>query len=190
VVPCCYADAKTKAYSSHVIYSDDHGKTWRLGGSSPLDRTDESAVVELADGRLMLNMRHSGGEKMARMVCLSRTDGVTWEDQHYDETLVEPACQGSILRYSWPEQGGASRILFSNPADAKQRDKMTVRLSTDEGKTWPTARMLYAGPAAYSSLAPLPDGSIGCLYERGQQHPYQTITLALFSLDWLLGQRD
>lgn len=63
---------------------------------------------------------------------------------------------------------------------------MTVRVSHDEGKTWPVAQLLHAGPAAYSCLAVLPDGTIACLYERGDKHAYETITLARFTMDWLL----
>ena len=53
-------------------------------------------------------------------------------------------------------------------------------------KTWPHARVLYAGPAAYSCLTVLPDGAIGCLYERGDKGPYERIVLARFSRDWIL----
>jgi sialidase-1 len=44
---------------------------------------------------------------------------------------------------------------------------------------------LHAGPAAYSCLTELADGAIGCLYERGRRHPYETITFAKFPLGWL-----
>ena len=37
------------------------------------------------------------------------------------------------------------------------------------------------------SLARLPDGSIGLLYEGGAQQAYENIRLARFSLDWLAG---
>ena len=67
---------------------------------------------------------------------------------------------------------------------------MTVRLSYDEGESWPGSRLLHAGPSAYSSLAVLPDGSIACLYERGDESPYETITLARFGLDWLSQGKD
>ena len=58
---------------------------------------------------------------------------------------------------------------------------MTVRLSRDEGKTWPVARVLHEGPSAYSCLAMLPNGDIGCLYERGEKNAYETLTFARFS---------
>jgi sialidase-1 len=74
--------------------------------------------------------------------------------------------------------------LFSNPANGErdQRNRLTVRMSEDEGRTWPVAKLLYAGPSAYSCLAVLPDGSIGCLYEAGQKHPYEKLVFAHFRL--------
>jgi len=64
---------------------------------------------------------------------------------------------------------------------------MTVRLSRDGGRTWPVARLLHEGPAAYSSLAVLRDKTIGLLYERGEAQPYERIAFARFNLRWLTG---
>ena len=76
-----------------------------------------------------------------------------------------------------------------NPAHAEpgQRRGMTVRMSEDEGKTWPVSRVLWPGAAAYSCLAVLPGGDIARLFEAGEEHPYQRIILARFSRDWLTG---
>ncbi len=84
---------------------------------------------------------------------------------------------------------GKSRILFSNP-DSKTRDHMTVRLSYDEGKSWPVSRLLHEGPAAYSGLCKLRDQTIGNLYERGSASPYERITFARFTLEWLTRGKD
>ena len=69
------------------------------------------------------------------------------------------------------------------------RVDLTVRLSSDSGKTWPVSRLLNAGRSAYSNLAILPDGTIACLYERGKSMPYETITFSRFTMNWLLGGR-
>ena len=110
---------------------------------------------------------------------------MTWSKLSYDTTLVSPRCQASLLRYTPSDVTGKSVVLFSNPADTSQRIKMTVRLSYDDGGTWPVGKVLHAGPSAYSCLTVLPDMNIGCLYERGDNHPYETITFARFSLRWL-----
>jgi sialidase-1 len=180
VVPCDNKVARTKARQSHVIYSDDRGKTWKLGGVVG-PNCNECQVVERADGSLLLNMR-SYQANNRRMVAVSKDGGETWTKPAEDPALVEPVCQASLVRLP----GKKARLLFSNPASTR-REKMTVRLSDDGGKTWPVSRELHAGPAAYSCLAVLPDGTLACLYERGDKKPYETITLARFSLGWLTG---
>jgi len=82
-----------------------------------------------------------------------------------------------------------NRLLFANPASTK-REKMTVRISYDEGRTWPASKTVYPGPSAYSCLAVLPDGSIGLLYERGITNPYESVTFARFTLEWLTDGKD
>jgi sialidase-1 len=179
VVPCDNYVAGSKTPQSHVIVSDDSGKTWKLGGVVG-PHCNESQVVELRDGTLMLNMR-SDRRANRRLVTVSKDGGDTFSKPVADRQLIEPVCQASILRCPG-ERGG---LLFSNPASTK-REKMTVRLSRDEGKTWTHARVLHDGASAYSCLAVLPDRTITCLYERGEKGAYETITLARFSLDWLI----
>jgi hypothetical protein len=179
VIPCDHQIAGSKAQHAHVIVSDDAGKTWKIGGDVG-PQCNESQVVELRDGSVMLNIRSYRGNNR-RLVAISKDGGDTFANPVEDKQLIEPVCQASILRYPG-EQGG---ILFANPASIK-RENMTVRLSRDEGKTWPHTRVLHAGPSAYSCLAMLPDGTIACLYERGEKSAYDTITIALFSLDWLV----
>ena len=108
----------------------------------------------LTDGRILLNFRSYFGRNL-RGRSWSSDGGMTWSESQDDPQLTEPVCQASLLRYSWPGAGGRSRLLFSNPA-ATERVRMTVRLSYDEGESWPGSRLLHAGPSAYSSLAVLP----------------------------------
>jgi sialidase-1 len=184
VVPCDHIEAASKHYYSHVLWSDDHGQSWVLGGRTPQHQVNECEVVELTGGRLMLNMRNYDRSEFTRKVSISEDGGQTWGKVRPDPALVEPICQASIRRYSWPEEAG-DRILFSNPAHADQRCNMTVRLSVDGGHTWPYARCLHAGPSAYSCLAVLPGGEVACLYEAGEKGPYESIVYARFSLAWL-----
>lgn len=194
VIPCdhSYDDPGGKVgdgpyeYGSHIIYSDDHGATWRLGGVIR-PGVNECQVVELADGKgtLLINMRSYSG-RHRRTQSLSRDGGMTWSEPADVAHLIEPVCQASIIRYSDIESGGGDRILFSNPASEK-REKMTVKMSRDHGETWTVERLLHPGPSAYSDLAVTLDGKICCLYERGVDQPYETITLARFDLEWLEG---
>lgn len=185
LIPCDHGTKGVKGNQSHVLFSDDHGATWVLGGSLALN-TDECTAVQLLDGRVYLNMRSYEG-KNRRAIATSQDGGKTWSDVTLDEALVEPVCQASVIRFSDGSGGDTPRLLFSNPANEK-RFRMTVRVSNDEGKTWSAGRMLYEGPSAYSDLAVLPDKTILCLYERGERGAYETITLARFSIGWLEGK--
>lgn len=168
-------------YGSHVIYSDDRGVTWNLGGTIR-PRMNECQVVEVADGNgsLLMNMRSYFGTNR-RALSVSRDGGLSWSDPEEASTLIEPVCQAALIRYSWPADPAGDLVLFSNPASTK-RENMTVKLSKDSGRTWVASKMLHAGPAAYSALAVLPNGEILCAYEKGAQHPYEEISLARLSL--------
>lgn len=182
VIPCDHIEAETKDYYSHVVFSDDYGATWVLGGRSPEPQVNECEVVELSDGRLMLNMRNYDRSQHQRQVAVSADGGLTWTDQRHDAALIEPVCQASIRGVGDPDGNGVRPVLFSNPASEENRENMTVRLSMDDGVNWERSVVLHAGASAYSDLAVLGDGSIACLYERGEKNPYETITFAQFAL--------
>jgi len=165
VIPCDCGDSKgwgewDKKGRSLVFYSDDHGKNWRLGGVT--DRgMNECEVVELADGALLLSMRNYFG-KNQRAFATSNDVGLSWSKPGHHAQVYCPTCQSSIHRYSLKPK---NVILYSGPG-GPGRENMTVRLSYDEGKTWPVSKVIYPGSAAYSDLIVLPDGTVGCLYER------------------------
>jgi len=164
---------------SHVIYSDDHGKSWRLGGVSA-EGMNECEAVELADGSVLLSMRNYYGRNQ-RAFALSRDGGLSWSEPKHHPQIYCPTCQASILRYSLAAEDGNNRILYSGPGGPGRRN-LTIRMSEDEGRTWPVAKVLYAGSSAYSDLVLLPDGKVGCLYERDN---YGKITFARFDIEWL-----
>ena len=189
VIPANHAEAGTGVHRSHLFFSDDGGRTWRLGANSEAG-TNESQVVELTGSRLMLNMRnHPAKPENFRMVATSADGGQTLSAAYTDRTLVEPPAQASILRMTSAKTQDRSRLLFANPASPK-RERLTVRLSYDEGSSWPSARVIHEGPAAYSSLVVLRNLSIGVLFERGDRSPYERITFARFTLEWLTEGKD
>lgn len=184
VVPADHIEAQSKKYYSHVIYSDDHGKSWKLGGRTPTDQVNECAVAELEGGRLLLNMRNYDRKFPCRKIAVSDNGGATWSEPEADSTLVEPICQGSLHRYSFASEG-KSRLLFANPASADARENMTLRISYDDGRSWDYAHVLYPGASAYSDVVRLPDDFIGCLYEAGRIHPYEGIVFERIHLSEL-----
>ena len=174
IIPCDHIEAVTNEYFSHIIYSDDHGKSWKLGGATPQEQVNECAIAELTDGRLMLNMRNYDRTQNTRKISISENGGLQWGNIYPDLTLIEPICQASLLTHSFADNG-AGKMLFLNPANETQRVNMTLRLSVDEGKSWAKSLVLHPGPSAYSDMTVLTNGNVGCFYEAGYVSPYQGI---------------
>jgi sialidase-1 len=165
------------------MFSDDHGKTWTLGGMSTGCQGYEPQIAELAGGRILLNSRNHS-DKPGRIISVSVDGGVSFQN-HYDERLSAKGCEASLLSYTVAEgrsAGEAIPMLFCGPGEGRRM--LTVRLSEDEGMTWPIAREVYSGHSAYSAMAVLPDGQIGVLYEKDA---YRRLSFVRFPLAWLEG---
>lgn len=166
------------------VYSDDHGKTWQAGKAVGTGM-DENKTVELSDGTIMLNSRDSAGSKF-RKVAYSDDGGVTYGEVTIDRELPDPTNNASIVRaFPNAERGSAEArvLLFSNAASQTGRTNGTVRASCDDGENWPIAREFQPGETAYSTLATLPDGDVGLLYEPG----HSSVRFAKFNMAWLRG---
>ena len=175
VVPCDHIEAGSRRYYSHAIYSDDGGASWQRGASTPKDQVNECAVVELSDGRLLLNMRNYDRTQRQRQIALSDDGGANWYEQRFAPELVEPICQASMVRWTGPTADAPGVLLFSNPASQEGRVRMTVHASVDDGATWDPLHVLHPGPSAYSQLVVLPNGEAACLFEAGDGSPYEAI---------------
>ncbi|GAA3727315.1 sialidase-1 [Spinactinospora alkalitolerans] len=163
-------------------YSDDNGETWDMGEPvGPL--MDENKTVELADGRVMLNSRTGSGAH--RLVAYSEDGGLTYSEPEPDHELIDPTNNAAILRYDEdapPTTPRAHWLLFSNTASTTARENLTVRMSCNDGRTWPISRVVDPGPSAYSTMVRLKDGTFGLFYERG---PYRHLTFVRFNAAWL-----
>jgi sialidase-1 len=191
-----------------TVYSDDHGATWHRGDIAVPDTADfpqanETNAVQLADGRVMLNVRTAG--KNLRTIVISKDGATHWTPPHLQQDLPDPICFASLERLSTKKTGGKNRLLFSNPDNltrqdgkdtpSKDRKNLTVRVSYDEGTTWTVKKPLEPGIAGYSDLALMPDGAILCLYETGSNSPpngalTRQLVLARFNLEWLTDGKD
>lgn len=175
LVPVWLNDEIRKNYRAAAVYSDDNGKTWKAGGIVPpsIEGANECMLFERADGTVAVNFR---SRERRRSVSVSKDGGETWSEPRKVEALADPVCQGSVLAVikKGKPQG---QVVFANPANEKARARMTLRLSKDGGETWPVEKVLHEGPAAYSDLAVDRKGNILCLYERGEQRPYERIWL-------------
>ncbi|MDQ3622122.1 MAG: glycoside hydrolase [Verrucomicrobiota bacterium] len=191
-----------------TIYSDDAGKTWQASEiavpcTDEWINPNETVAIELADGRVMLNVRNES-RAHRRLVTISEDGATGWSTPKFDDALLEPICMGSIIRLSLAKDGGRNRILFSNPdnlsrADGKEepgknrdRKNVSVKLSYDEGQTWAEAKPIEPGPSMYSDLAVTKSGTILCFYGRGEKPGFagERLTVARFNLEWLTDGRD
>lgn len=191
-----------------TIYSDDQGKTWQAGDiavpcTDEWINPNETVAIELADGRVMLNVRNES-KTHRRLVTISRDGAAGWSQPRFDEGLLEPICMAGLVRYSTAASGSKDRILFSNPhnlerADGKaepgksrDRKHVSIKLSYDEGQTWAVNKTVEAGYSAYSDLAVTKAGTILCFYGRAEKPNFagDRLTLARFNLEWLTDGRD
>ncbi|SHM84844.1 sialidase-1 [Chitinophaga jiangningensis] len=156
-------------YAAHGYYTDDHGKTFHLAATLPVPGSNESTAAELGNNRLILNARNQKGDKRMRIVGISNNGGHSWDSTYYDARLPDPVCEGSILHIGWKKKKAI--LAFANAADTLQRNHLTVRLSYDEGATWPVT-IPVAGTdnrkgdyIAYSDLVLFRNKRLGILYE-------------------------
>lgn len=198
-----------------TIYSDDHGKTWKRGAiisnngdvaasGDTIVNPNESVVVQLTDGRIMINMRNESS--LNRRLISYSADGISdWSKPAFDNDLFEPVCMASLIRVTG-RNADKSRIIFVNPDSRndpretnntrkvnKPRENITARLSYDEGKTWPVHKTLFSKGSGYSDLAVDKNGMIYCLYEvrnGGDKDWIYRIIIHRFNVEWLTDRKD
>ena len=159
-------------YFAHSFYSDDHGATFKLSEKLHLPGSNESTAAELSNNRMMLNARNQKGDIRLRIVAISSNGGASWDTSYFDQQLPDPVCEGSILNIGVKNK--KQILAFSNAADAKNRNNLTLRISFDEGKTWTknwiidnaTDPKMMSNNSAYSDLVLANKQQIGILYEK------------------------
>jgi sialidase-1 len=188
-----------------TIYSDDGGHTW-LAGEIAVPCTEEfinpneTVAVQLQDGRVLLNVRNES--KAHRRIVVTSPDGATnWSEPVFDDELVEPICMGGLVRY---EHGGNRLLLFTNPDNLSRRDhketpgksrdrrNVSIRISHDEGASWPVKRAIESSWSAYSDVGVAIDGTILCFYGRGPKPSFagEMLTLARFNREWVMAGKQ
>jgi sialidase-1 len=184
---------RTRPYAA---FSDDAGETWARGELAPVGEGgrenygDETQMVELLGGAVMLNTRAAG-----RNIAVSNDSGQTWSPLKEETAIKTSPTAAGFIRYSGLGDGGKSRLLFSNPTEAKRYHGL-LSLSYDDGKTWPVQKTLREGRFKYSCLARLPDRQIGCIFDgvanKGEFPQYQgaAVLLARIPLEWLTDGKD
>ena len=157
--------------SSTIMVSRDGGETWEMG-TAPRSNTTESQVAEIAPGVLLLSMRDNRGT--GRALAVTTDCGKTWTDHPRSGWLPDPVCMASILQVPADENVlGVDLLLFSNPADWRDRKNMTIRASLDAGMTWLPENELCIDDGycwGYSCLTMVDAETVGILYESSTCH--------------------
>jgi sialidase-1 len=186
VFPAQFKDDKQVPHST-IIYSKDHGLTWSVGTGAK-SNTTESQVVQLNDGRIMINMRDDRnrtekGEHNGRAVAITNDLGKNWTvHPSSNSALPEPNCMASIIGATVKIDGVDKHVLFfSNPNDKYKRINMTIKASLDEGLTWPVAYQLLLNSEegyGYSCLTMIDENTIGILYEGVKELYFERIAVS------------
>lgn len=173
---------KYAPFGVFALLSDDHGATWRRGDLVPGGKGgDESQAVELADGRLLMDMRQEKGPH--RWLAESADGGKTWSPPRPGIAVTPVAC--AIERFTLKARGDdRDRIIWTGPKGPDRR-RLIVLTSYDEGATFTNERLIAGEFAAYSDLTILKDGTAGVLWERGIERGYQSLAFTRFGREFL-----
>ena len=185
-------------FNDYAVYSDDNGETWQVSGRVSVG-ADEAKVTELADGRILMSMRHSSNGEYNRWYSISEDGGETWQPTPsvWDDFVTQP-CNGDMIRYTSVSQGhDKNRLLHSmiygDPPTLtlNTRTDVTVYVSYNEGESWPVSKCIIPYRSGYSSLCVLPDGTIGLYVEEIYSgNSGYSMVFYNFSLDWLTDGND
>lgn len=181
-----FAVWRFEPWGAFAMFSEDGGRRWERGELVPGLAGDECQLVELGDGRLQIDVRqHSGPHRWA---ATSGDGGRTWSPPRPAEP-VTPVCCATERLPQRPEEEGRDFYLWTGPKGPGRND-LVVRVSDDGATSFGKERLIGKGPAAYSDLTVLNDGTVGVLWERGVERGYQFITFTRFNREWLgLGAR-
>lgn len=138
----------------YIIYSDDEGNTWKFSTQSAYSGGDESKLVELADGTVMISVRQGGQRGYNK----STDGGVTWGTQAKWADINGNACNGDILYVN------KHVMLHSYPNNGKRKN-VTIKASFDGGKSWSNPYVVCAPSSCYSTMDVTKDGDIAIFYE-------------------------
>ena len=138
----------------YIIYSDDEGNTWKFSTQSAYSGGDESKLVELADGTVMISVRQGGQRGYNK----STDGGVTWGTQAKWADISGCACNADILYVN-------KHVMLHSYPNNGSRKNLTIKASFDDGKSWSNPYVVCAPGASYSTMDVTKDGDIAIFYE-------------------------
>ena len=157
--------------NEYVIYSDDNGATWTITSNYGYTGADESKLLELNDGKLLMSIRTGGYNNSANRGYnrTTDTDVEHWGSQGQWSDLNANGCNSDLIYYTRSTEGNRDVMLHSVVKSYSNNHRKDLRLymSFDQGETWKEAFQLQPGWAAYSSMQVLDNGDLAILFEDG-----------------------
>ena len=158
-------------YQAHGFYTDNHGESFKFGASISIPGSNEATATELSNSKMIMSIRNQAGDIKRRIIGVSSDGGEHWDTAYYDQQLIDPNCEGSLLTIGFAK--GKAIIAHCNAASEERRDNLTVKISYNEGKTWEKSFLISASNnqeqsdwSAYSDLVLINKKTIGILFER------------------------
>ncbi|KAK8835680.1 hypothetical protein M9Y10_042277 [Tritrichomonas musculus] len=184
-------ETSAKTLSTHTVYSDDHGKTWTMSPYASVNDGDESKLVELNNGSIIMDIR----TKKFRRFSISNDEGITWNFTFSHPYLQDPGCNGEIMRYTSTLDGyDKNRLLHTNVNHSSVRQNLVIKVSYDEGNTWVHEKVICAGRSIYSSIAvSVIDGKIYVYWEKNLSNNDADgfdLVVTTLTLDWITDGKD
>jgi sialidase-1 len=169
-------------WSSHFIYSDDHGETWHLGHVFE-NKTNEFLAVELNNGSILSVLRRNNNNEGVKSVYVSSSNdgGQSSSPLQFLKILQSPICQSSIIRMNSTIESQSDLLIFSGPYHQSKRINFTLLTSNDNGKTWLKAVVISKQNAGYSDLAIIGNNTLAGVFEGGRKDYREKITF--FTID-------
>lgn len=212
VFPAYYTNKHGKQDACFIL-SDDHGESWRMGGSinqkrlvdnkliSDQDNYDlvyqagESSLVVHENGDLRLIIRNiSAGLPRNLLTAISKDQG---------ETIIQPVKEMPFKSQSWCESGSLAfsyqdkeYLLISQPSSygdwLRLDGKLYLLEVLGDDLKLVAEKSIDRFSFAYSSLIYLGDGRIAIFYERGQDVMGQSPDLVYrsFDMSYLLNNEE
>lgn len=169
-------------FANFALFSDDHGRAWQRSAIVPSKTGgDENQLVELIDGRILMDIRQNSGPH--RWFSWSQDSGATWSEPRPGLNVTPVMC--AIERFTTKSAGRDRNLIVWTGPKGPERRRLVLRASQDEGATFGTERLISQDYAAYSDLAILKDNTVGILWERGVERGYQFITFTRLNLEWI-----
>jgi predicted neuraminidase len=174
---------------SLIAITDDLGETWKFSDPILGGGAIQPTLAVNKDGSITMLMRDNGPAPKRLMKSVSKDGGLTWSSV-VDTDIPNPGTAADVVVL----QSGNWALVHNDIEDGRHR--LSVWYSMDEGKTWPSHKIIVNGEPGsavrghYPAIIQGKDGMIHLSYtnqiagKKGEPD-LKNIVHAVFSENWL-----